>query len=115
MIQFECLDCGKPLRVDESLAGKRIKCRHCDEAQQVPTRPDAPMPRFALSPIDVVLANLRILVWLVFLVIAGFIMMGYITTPKAANVLHQAAAAADGCFWLILAYAIARAIDSMTR
>jgi hypothetical protein len=28
MIHFNCLDCGRPL---QALAGKRIKCRHCDE------------------------------------------------------------------------------------
>ena len=36
IIHFNCFDCGKPLQVSDDLAGKKIKCRHCDETQDVP-------------------------------------------------------------------------------
>ena len=35
-ILFRCADCGTETKVDESLAGKRIKCRECDMPGRVP-------------------------------------------------------------------------------
>ena len=35
-ISFACEHCGRPYHVDESLAGKRVKCKGCDEAITIP-------------------------------------------------------------------------------
>lgn len=39
MINFPCSACEKPLRVDQSVAGKQAKCPHCSAVQTVPSPP----------------------------------------------------------------------------
>ena len=34
-IQFRC-ECGKPLRADDRLVGKRTRCPHCGRVQEIP-------------------------------------------------------------------------------
>jgi serine/threonine protein kinase len=36
MIDFSCLQCQTKLKVQDELAGKRIRCRHCQHVQTVP-------------------------------------------------------------------------------
>jgi hypothetical protein len=49
-IVFKCGECGESFEVDESLAGKAIRCRECDQYGKVPLpeimrpRPPAPLP-----------------------------------------------------------------------
>lgn len=38
MIQFDCPQCGKTLKVKDSLSGKRGKCPHCNSAVEVPAK-----------------------------------------------------------------------------
>jgi hypothetical protein len=50
--------CGKKYQVDDSLAGKRVKCKACGNSFTIPTKPTAPAPlanddEFRLSPLDV--------------------------------------------------------------
>jgi len=48
--------CGKTYQVDESLAGKRVKCKACGSALVVPQKQPAPVPadddEFRLAPFD---------------------------------------------------------------
>lgn len=37
MIEFSCPHCGRPMRVDDSAAGKRGKCKGCEETVTVPS------------------------------------------------------------------------------
>ncbi|MBM4067865.1 MAG: serine/threonine protein kinase [Planctomycetes bacterium] len=41
MIACECQQCGKPLRVKDDLAGKKVKCPECGQAVPVPPVPPA--------------------------------------------------------------------------
>ncbi|HEU5115052.1 MAG TPA: hypothetical protein VFT74_00095, partial [Isosphaeraceae bacterium] len=42
-ISFECDHCGRPYKVDESLAGKRVKCKGCETPITIP-RPASSLP-----------------------------------------------------------------------
>ncbi|GAC1299406.1 MAG: MoxR family ATPase [Isosphaeraceae bacterium] len=39
-ISFQCVKCGRPYSVDDSLAGKRVKCRECQEILTIPLGDD---------------------------------------------------------------------------
>ena len=49
--------CGKKYQVDDSLAGKRVKCKACGNSFTIPAKPAAPAPladadEFRLSPLE---------------------------------------------------------------
>jgi DNA-directed RNA polymerase subunit RPC12/RpoP len=120
MIRFSCLNCGKPLRVDDNLAGKGIECRHCSSPQEVPYLPEnvqLPATKKSSSGREMLLPIVRAVVWSVFVLVALVLASSYstISSRKEISAIQQAALAADACFWLILWYGIARAIDSVTR
>ncbi len=41
MIKFTCEHCNRSLEVSDELAGRRIKCRFCEKATNVPEKPDS--------------------------------------------------------------------------
>lgn len=89
-----CPDCFHVYIVPDSLEGS-MPCPKCE----------------AWSASAVALPIIRAVVWTMFLAWSLFVMIWYFRTGERVNV----PAAVDGCFWLILAYGVARAIDSMTR
>src|SRR5437899_2684823 len=38
MVVYRCAQCGRPLEVDDDLAGKRAACPHCGAVGEVPVR-----------------------------------------------------------------------------
>lgn len=60
--------------------------------------------------------TIRVIVWLAAIAVTGFVFLfGYTGSHLATGAPQQAAGAAIDCFYVISAYVIARAIDSMTR
>jgi len=130
MIHFNCT-CGKTLKVDDELAGHRVKCRHCGKAHEVPEAPEVPesepetkptlqaldtsSPRYRAKTrgyLLIALDALRIFVWIGCVVYTATLLNGYSTVLKTAQTApQQAFFAADACLWLIVGYVIARAID----
>jgi len=49
-IGFSCDGCGKSYQVDDSLAGKRVKCKSCAFIMNVPAPTRTPPPRGSASP-----------------------------------------------------------------
>jgi hypothetical protein len=44
MIAFACVGCGKLLQVDEHLAGRRFRCKHCGAVAKIPAAVVPPIP-----------------------------------------------------------------------
>ncbi len=124
MLHFDCDECGKPLQVDDSLAGRQIKCRHCHATQEVPEPEPEPKRVIAVpaSPIEkaksrgcflIGLDVARILVWIVLFFDVTYILnTSYPAVLRTAtSAPQQAFMAGDACVWLIGSYLLARAID----
>jgi len=52
-IRFHCDHCQKRLKVDEALAGRRVKCPRCGEPLTVPEAAPAAAPATALTPAEI--------------------------------------------------------------
>lgn len=57
MLAFRCTSCSKPLKVQDALSGKRIRCPHCNAVNtvaEIPSAPPdstpAPSPSFQVAP-----------------------------------------------------------------
>ena len=44
MIRFRCKTCGKKLKADEQIVGRRVRCTKCDSVEIVPEKVAAPTP-----------------------------------------------------------------------
>jgi hypothetical protein len=58
----------------------------------------------------------RAVVWSLALIATIIIGVGFMAlSKKVETVMQQAAIAAEGCFWLVLALLVARSVDGLTR
>lgn len=65
-ISFQCVKCGRPYSVDDGLAGKRVKCRECQEVLTIPVdrniallEPEELDPRAEIPQENVVVSSWR--------------------------------------------------------
>jgi hypothetical protein len=125
-IIFDCPECRASLEFGDAAAGNTVTCPGCKTIVPVP-QPEkdlsivslpTPFPptrdvrrawRFSLSV-------LRAIVWSSCVLFCGAVAVEYLRMlDKAQSAIQEASLAATACFWIILPYIVARAIDSATR
>ena len=80
----------------------------------VGTRPRPVQSRGPAQPGELTI-GLRITVWVICCLVTVVNLFVYSEMTTEANAIQQAGAAAGHCLWIIGAYVLARAIDSLTR
>jgi hypothetical protein len=129
MIRVTCPTCGTAIQAGDDTGGKATRCPKCREPIRVPGAApappaDGPLPKAAPpAPAEAEPDRprrrggpVRAVAWALFLAWAGGVALFHLLMLHAAeSATQQAAASAEMCFWLILGYTVARALDSVTR
>jgi hypothetical protein len=120
MIRFACPHCNTRLKAHDDRAGATMPCPDCRQPVVVPAAvalDDLMAGRTQLPPLRLLLPVVRAAAWGVCLLWAGVVVLNYLSaySQGSPNAIQEAGLASGSCFWVIVAYVGARAIDSATR